>query len=320
MRRFWASTFLLGIAMSGATPAFAETCGPLQIFASLDTTVSKDGTILVPLGVDDQKGYFELEFGQPVSGVTAQIADLLQKKRTTVDPNITVNINGQSVTEMVNVKLGFGATSGTDWLGVIPQLVRGDQTITGTIGYDILRHFDVEIDLAHNKVNLFSQDHCPGKVIYWTHSATVAAIPFITRMQQVFLVPMQLDGKDVDVQIVTDDEHDYLNARIAQLKFGITPADGPANGGRQPLPFKALSVDGLTISNPVVYPYGSVTAEACNGGQRYRPEGLRNETHQYIETCFGGPDLFLGRATLRHLRVFLSFGEKMLYATAADAQ
>jgi hypothetical protein len=321
MRKFWASIFLLGIAISGAAPAAAQDCGPLQIFASLDATVSKDGSILVPLGVDDSKGYFELQFEQPVSGITGQAADLLQEKRSTVDPNVSINIAGQSVKEMVNVKLHFGATSGSDWLGVIPEPLHGDQTITGTIGYDILRHFDVELDLAHNKVNLFSQEHCPGKVIYWTRSGTVAAVPFITRKSQVFLVPMQLDGKDVEVQIATDDEHAYLNARTAQLKFGITPAaDGPGNSGPKSLTFKTLSVDGLTINNPVIYPYGDVTAEGCNGGERYHSEGLRNETHQFVETCFGQPDLFLGRSTLQHLHVFLAFGEKMLYATAADAQ
>jgi hypothetical protein len=321
MRISWIAGLVALGTVGAIAPAAAEGCGPLQIFASLDATESKNGAILVSLGIDDTKGYFKLDFGQPVSGITGQVSDLLQKKRTEVDQNITINIARQSVKEMVNVKLTFGATSGTDWLGVIPEPIRGDQTISGTIGYDILRHFDVELDLAHNKVNLFSQDHCPGKVVYWTHTATVAAIPFITRKSQAFLVPMQLDGKDVEVQIATDEDHDYLNARIAQLNFGISPApDGPGNSGPKPLPFKTLSVDGLTINNPVVYPYGHVTAEACNGGERYHPEGLRNETHQFVETCFGQPDLFLGRSTLRQLRVFLAFSEKMLYATPADAQ
>ena len=321
MRSFWASIFLLGIAVSAAAPAFAQTCGPLQQFVSLDAKVSKDGTILVPLGVEGSTGYFELQFGQPVSGIIGQAADQLQKKRTTVDQNVTINVAGQSVTQMVNVKLGFGATSGTDWLGVIPEPLRGDPSITGALGYDILRHFDVELDLAHNKVNLFSQDHCPGKVIYWTKSATVAAIPFITRKSQAFLVPMQLDGKDVEVQIATDDDHDYLNARIARLNFGITPAaDSTGNSDRKPLPFKTLTVDGLTITNPTVYPYGDPMAEGCNGGARYHQAGIHDEANRYIETCFGEPDLFLGRSALQHLHVFLAFGEKMLYATAADAQ
>jgi hypothetical protein len=34
---------------------------------------------------------------------------------------------------------------------------------------------DFELDLAHNKLSLFSQDHCPQVGLYW--SDTYASVP-----------------------------------------------------------------------------------------------------------------------------------------------
>ena len=38
-----------------------------------------------------------------------------------------------------------------------------------------------------------------------------------------------------------------------------------------------------------------------------------------LEHCYGHPDLRLGLQELKHLRVFIAFGERMMYATAANA-
>ncbi len=41
--------------------------------------------------------------------------------------------------------------------------------VVGVIGTDLLGKFDVDLDIAHKKLNLFSPDHCKGQVVYWTH-------------------------------------------------------------------------------------------------------------------------------------------------------
>ena len=50
----------------------------------------------------------------------------------------------------------------------------------------------MDIDLAHNKLSLFTQNHCRGKVVYWTTSGYI-------------VLPMDLDqDKHIEVPVVLD--------------------------------------------------------------------------------------------------------------------
>jgi hypothetical protein len=74
------------------------------------------------------------------------------------------------------LKLGNISLGGTP-VAITQYLIGGDHRVTVILGLDILTMFDVELDLAHHKINLFAKDHCPGKVIYWTKNAGVASVP-----------------------------------------------------------------------------------------------------------------------------------------------
>jgi predicted aspartyl protease len=58
---------------------------------------------------------------------------------------------------------------------LMPQWAFG-VAMDGLLGPDIMSNYDVDLDFADAKFSLFSQDHCPGKVVYWTKDAH-AAIP-----------------------------------------------------------------------------------------------------------------------------------------------
>jgi hypothetical protein len=229
-----------------------------------------------------------------------------------------------------DVKLGN--VTGKMLFAILDGKLSDDPKVAGVLGYDVLRRFDIELDLAHNKVNLFSQDHCPSKVVYWTHTAAIAATPIKVLDLAALNIPMQLDGKDVNAQISTSAPYALLHRHIARVSFGldspVSPAPAAATGTRgdsaeapkaQPYSFKTLSVDGITISNPVVYPYGQDKSYICNGTTHEEPAPLRSMMRQMV-TCYGEPDMFLGRSVLRQLRIYLALQERMMYATAADAQ
>ncbi len=46
----------------------------------------------------------------------------------------------------------------------------------GILGADMLRNVDLDLDFAAGKLNLVSQDHCSGNVVYWQAPA-VAVVP-----------------------------------------------------------------------------------------------------------------------------------------------
>ncbi|HEY5237493.1 MAG TPA: hypothetical protein VIJ62_03865 [Rhizomicrobium sp.] len=303
-----------------ASAASASQC-QLKMVGTMDIVTGSDGRLLVPVTVNGLKGYFRFDIGTPVSAIVASTSNNADLKRSTIRTGTIVHTDGQLMTEQVTPDLGLGGVTSTATLGVAPSLDKPDPREIGVLGFDVLRSYDVEFDPAHNKLNLFSTDHCPNQVIYWTRSAPVAALPIKTPGLADFSVVMQLDGKDMQTKISTDAGHAELSTRVAQEQFGLpVPADAQSDDRKPYSPgFKALTVDGLTIVNPAIYPYYDPRVGGCNGQAFEQGPGLHDESHRMLMRCYGLPDLYVGLKELSKLRVFFDFSEKMLYATAADA-
>ncbi len=76
----------------------------------------------------------------------------------------------------------------------------------GTLSPDVLRDFDVDIDFAHDSLSLISQDHCPGRVVYWTTTPSIAVPMNITGFGHV-RVPVKIDGRDMMATLDTGAAH-----------------------------------------------------------------------------------------------------------------
>lgn len=324
-RHFLVALFLL----LGARLALADDC-QLKEVASLDTVVSNDGNILVPVGLETASGYLILDFSRNASILTASAVQSVQVKGIAIPGTESINYNGLHATLATYANIRLGNASGKSLFAVVDGKVDEDPRAVGVLGYNVLKHFDIELDLAHNKVNLFQQDHCPGKVVYWTHTAAIAAAPIKFLGITALNVPVQLDGKDVNAQISTSTRFALLHRHIARTTFGIAASDDPPSTDdkrpdafdsttSKPYNFKTLTLDGIAISNPTVYPYGVDRSYICNGSTHEEPAPLRSEMRQMV-TCYGEPDMFLGRSVLQQLRIYMALQEQMLYATAANAQ
>ena len=60
----------------------------------------------------------------------------------------------------------------------------------------MLQKFDADFDFGGNKLNLISQNHCEGKVVYWP-ATTTAVVPFAHDAAGHLTFPMTLDGRRV---------------------------------------------------------------------------------------------------------------------------
>ena len=78
--------------------------------------------------------------------------------------------------------------------------------------------------------------------------------------------------------------------------------------------FKTLSLDGLAVNNPLVY----ILPDAAEKAFRHNHDAKMD-----IDAIYGqhlsGPELVLGTNVLSKLHLFISYKEKVLYLTAADA-
>lgn len=309
--KFRSALACLAFALT-ATQAQAGDC-QLKMFASLDVVENADG-VIVPVTLQGQPGgYMTLDLNGVVSGVTEGVAKRFDLKRDTISQNITINIAGQRIHQKAEINVQLGGSKGDSYVGIIPDYSTSDPRVIGVLAQDILNQFDIELDLAHNKMNLFSPDHCKGQVVYWTKTAPVAAVPMTLRGDVEFVFPMQLDDKAIDVELSTEPAA-ALNGQIAHDDFGLDNEKGSHV-------FKMISVDGLGITNPNLAIYKDTTGGGCNGHARQKDVSLLSErpTFNALERCFGLPDLMLGLPELKHLRIFVAYKERMMYATAASA-
>jgi hypothetical protein len=307
------------LAVTNVT-ATADTCQLTRV-ASIDITVTSGGAVLVPVAIKGQPEYMVLAMDTAHSALLKTSADTLALDQTFTPHRIKVTYFG-SVTDRVATASGFdlGGVKGDIDMLAVRDLQSFDPRAAGVLGLDVMRNFDVELDIAGGKLNLFSQDHCPGKVIYWTHAPS-AALPMDMAKLGNYTVPMQMDGQKLRVSFNTTRPESLMSMDVAHEFFELTeiaagvlpaiPAKIDGSTARK-YTFKALSADGIVVSNPEILLVGDYDSsqERCNTD----PQAHANHA------CYGGEaDLQLGVNLQRKLHFFYDFSEKMIYFTAAGA-
>jgi predicted aspartyl protease len=175
--------------------------------------------------------------------------------------------------------------------------------VAGSIAPDILHQFDVDLDFGGKKLNLFSQDHCPGKVVYWTDQGD-SKLPFTVDEVNHIAVRATLDGHSVDVSVDTGSTVSIMTMTRAEKLFGIKKGDPllkilpeqKINGmPAYTYPFKSLDLNGVAVQNPNILLYENQLGS--------------------IDT----DDVIMGMTVLRQLHLYIAYREKALYVTPANA-
>lgn len=176
--------------------------------------------------------------------------------------------------------------------------------VDGILSPDFLANFDLDFDFAGGKLNLFSRDHCEGKVIYWTKQP-VSKIR-ITREDAVHItIPVMLDGKEVKALVDTggggsavmslDTAEDLFDLKDDDPKLEHVPGPNGITTARK-YPFKMLSFGDVQVSNPQII---------------LVPD---HDAHMGPNP----PDMIIGINILRQLHMYIAYGEKYMYVSAAS--
>jgi hypothetical protein len=304
------NAFLCLMLALAANSARAGDCR-LKQFASLDVLENKAGAI-VPVTIQGRSGaYLQLELDDIISAVSDEAVRKYGLQRDAVRKGVSINVENQQIRDMTKLDIGLGHATVKAYATVVPNYPADDPRVVGHLAMDALSRYDVELDFAHGKLNLFSHDHCKGEVVYWAATAPVAAVPMDVRGDLEFVVPMQLDGKPLNAELSAEPAA-VLNGKIAKDEYGLENARGAHT-------FDTISVAGLSIANPTLQIYPDVSG-GCNGGAEARANEMFTPRDLQMERCYGHPDLTLGLPQLKRLRIFMAFQERMLYVTAADAR
>jgi predicted aspartyl protease len=326
---------LLFAALSLTTPALAENCNQLVQRASLDMTRTRADVVFVPVAVNGTEMQMLLDTGGGISSVSAKTAAALNLSRLESGVK-TLDMRGNASRQFVHLdSLALGPLKGKD----IDLMIWPDPNaqFDGLIAGDLLARYDVELNFVTGKVNIFSSDHCEGKVIYWPATA-LAVVPFsmnrpvsgnpderatINLLPDTHIrVPITLDGKNFSAIVDTGASITTMSAAAAKIAFGIT-ADSPgavrvnagnADPGDQRFSyiFHSLAFDGIAVTNPHVLVHPDLVG-------KNDPDNGNITSSRIIRRDDGmEPDLIIGMDVLKHLHLYIAYGERKLYITPPD--
>jgi predicted aspartyl protease len=286
-------------ALLFASSARAESCKLAMVGSFGFTMGESDARVLVDADLGAVKGKLIVDTGGLATMISGDAAAALKVHPHALQHGGYVVGAGGARFNRVGILplLQIGAFRSRDVHAFINSDWSEKGTI-GTIGADFLTQFDVEFDFAGHRMNLFSQDHCPGQVVYWTHDP-VAVLPLTLSRHGYLETTVSLDGKPLDTVIDTGSPFSSLTLVGARKLFGITDqspgfAPVPDWPGHFTYGFKRLEVGDVAFGNPKLH----------------------------IVAAGGGDDrmFLLGLHELKKLHIFISYKERMLYATPVNAR
>jgi predicted aspartyl protease len=270
----------------------------LNRFSTLPITTMPDGRFTVPAVLNGHK----LDFLVDTGGVSATI-----KREQVYNLQLETNYTARELRGVAGNTLNNYVILETFPLGrlqgnKIPAYVDSNLPVgaDGTLSPDMMKQFDVDIDLLRGTLSLFSQRHCAGKVVYWTNSDYVA-LPMDVELAGHIKVPVTVDGVKLTAFLDTGARHSIISMRLAK-KIGVSensPDLKLASGStdqykRYDYPFKLLDFNGIAVSKPRL----EVVSDD------YLPKGI---------------DMLVGVSILRRLHLYIAYDEEKLYITPAGA-
>lgn len=297
-----AAALALSLVLSSPVQA-AKNC-TLALIASLPLATMPDGSVAVPVTVAGRQRLFLLGLNAGDSAMTQALATETKAYFKPINALNTVTYLGQRIRTVGQLpEMMIGPSSGRE----ISMLILPKASVSGmsgVLGSDILRNYDVELNLRARKLNLFSPDHCPRQVVYWNRP--YARLLLNGNLWEGSYLIMKLDGRNVTVVLDTDDGPGFMEAADARDEMDVSPSSpGLVNVGTKdaPLyryPFKALTAGAVTVKNPNILIYTDAQRERCR------------------RSCLNLRKLSLGLSVMSKMRLYFAYHEGAVYITAAD--
>ncbi|HEY4078079.1 MAG TPA: aspartyl protease family protein [Rhizomicrobium sp.] len=297
MSRFAIIAFVLCLGLASAHAEDKPECQLTRI-SSLPIHTISDGRITVPVTIENHPLSLLVDTG----GVAATLRqDLAQQFSLPVQltSRKMLGVNGVEMNSYVTPgQFSIGGMNGAN-LPFYLEL-RPASEFDGTLAPDMMQGYDVDIDFAKSTLNLFSQKHCRGKVVYWTKTGYIAVRMELDRTGHI-RIPITIDGKKVMATIDTGAMTSLMSLRTAsnigiqETTPGVKIVEQRKRYKVYSYPFHALDFDGISVTNPHI----AITSDDFTKGM--------------------GSDVILGIGILRQLHFYVAYGEERLYITPATA-
>jgi predicted aspartyl protease len=288
---------VLGLVSLASSAAAAEPC-TLRRLVSVDSNVD-DNQLYIPAQLQGRATNLMVDTGGAWSLIKSDLVDELKLEKKINHGMDFVDAAGKKMPHYVRVtdfKLGNLAFNGpVDF--IVMTGYRGLDRWGGTIGLNIIARFDVELDNAAKRVNLFHPKHCRNMSAYWADEYVDLPLINVDGLPE---TKLDIDGEEVRALIDTGSSHTFMDIDLARRKFGITPQS-----------------QGVVPSSDLTLPSGKVVKTYTYTFKTLTLSGFRFSDVEVILDD-GDGSLTLGTSELKHLHLYFAFKEARLYATLAD--
>ena len=232
----------------------------LKQLASIDLIHADD--LLVAVQLDGKAGFVVLSTGNAVNVIWSEVAKEWGLRTRMLPFGVSASFGNQRIDATAEVKslvLDDVDVGKTDF-GVTDRPTKSPwhegKPIIGVLGTGTFDSVDFELDLSRGKLNLFSPDHCPGRVVYWTDEATSA--PLLKGPMGNLYAAMELDGKKVQTIFASDTAETSLRTDVSKRLYGfdldspgLETESGATPSGNSPSVYRRmkLTAPGLEIEN-----------------------------------------------------------------------
>jgi hypothetical protein len=306
------------IAFAFATAASAQDCN-LKQYASLPMTYLEDGEVGVHVNIAGKDRLFVVDFTAPSTVLSPKLVDELGLELHTAiarDSAMIITVQDQRLSRVTHLPdIRIGEASGQNLAVSVFDKPMKLPNEDGVLAIDILGKFDIEVDFAKNVLNLYSQNHCPGKVVYWSSSYT--DLPFRVDDLGILNLDTTLDDKPQRAVLELTDGPDQIMIFEATTKYGVSSRDlafvsDDGMTKKYSYRFKHLTMGDIAVNNPEFLVIDRRLVRAADGSNYHwgAAASTFKLNHAHIS---------LQRNFLKHLHLYFAFGEKKLYITSADA-
>jgi predicted aspartyl protease len=301
-----------------ASAARAEECTPPKLLATLPLKDAEPESNIrtVPVSLNGATRQMVLDTGGAVTQLSRDtIAEL---GLPTIPSGAAVyDINGRVSRRFAMVKgLDFGHLHRDDAaLMVWPESTR---PYAGELAQDLLQPYDVDVDFRTGQLKMYAKGHCPGPV-GWTPSAHTS----MNNKGWHLHIPVTLDGHSYDAIFDTGSRHTIMRLPAARRDFGLTPDSAgmepyPAINGSPILDGSLKKFSKLTFGNIIFDNLEVLIVPDVMNHNADRSPMARNRAYFHNADLIL-PELSLGMDVLKHLHLFLAFGERALYLAPEEA-
>ena len=291
----------------------ASPCQSLTRITTIDTIAGPGHYMLVPVTIADTQQLMVFDTGGAISNILLGTANQLKIPviGTRTGMRYTTGSYSAQAAIIPSVRVGNIEVKQARFMimpdDVIPEVL-ATHGVAGLLAPT--PGVDVDLDFAANRLSFFSPDHCEGEVVYWP-APTVAVVPMRVTAFAHIVIPVTLDGQDLNALVDTGADVSTLALQVASERFASESAaanvESPVGGNpRSQIPrrvFKSLSFEGVTVANPELYLEPEVMTRI--------PDGSRAPVKREF-------DIKLGMSLLSKTHIYIANKERRLYITAAE--